>query len=70
MTDDEAIAAVRRGERVKGDCSLHDAEKPEGCPGFNHAYRTIFCNSDRDVVECSRCGHQMVTRCDFDDEFA
>lgn len=69
MTDDEAIAAVRRGERVKGPHSLHNSEDSDKCPGYDHACRTIFCNSDRDVVECMRCGRQKVTRCDFDEEY-
>lgn len=70
LTDNEAIAAVRAGKRVKGPHSIHDSAKPEACPGFNCAWRTLFCNSDEDVVECGRCGRQAVSKCDFDEEFA
>ncbi len=69
MTNDEAIAAVRRGERVAGKYSLHTTTK-EPCPGLNHTWRTLFCNDEEDVVECSRCGEQGITRCDFDEEYA
>lgn len=68
--DDEAIAAVRRGERVAGKFSCHAAAKPVACPGFNCKWRTLFCNSDEDVVECYHCGRQDVCRCNFDDEYA
>jgi len=70
MTHDEAIAEVRCGRRVEGEHSLHDAEKACACPGFNHKWRVLFCNSDEDVVECSVCGRQEVCACDFDEDFA
>lgn len=38
--------------------------------GFNHQWRTIVCNNDRDVVECSRCGDQSLTSCNFDEDFS
>lgn len=62
MTTAEAIAAARRGERVSGPHSLHAAEG-ESCPGFNHARRTLFCDSETDVVECRRCGEQACGNC-------
>ncbi len=68
MTDTEAIKAVRRGERVRGEHSLHDSEKPNA--QCDHRWRTLFCDHDHDVIECSRCGRQTVSKCDFDEEYA
>lgn len=74
MTDQEAIAEVRAGRRVAGEFSKHAEEKPDAwkttCPGFNHQWRTLFCDGDTDVVECIRCGRQELCRCNFDDECA
>lgn len=69
MTDIEAIAAVDRGERVTGEHSLHAVELP-GSHCCDHQWRTLFCNNDRDVVECSKCGRQRTCRCNFYDEYA
>ncbi len=56
--------------RVNNEDSIHKKEKPENCPTGDHAlWRTIYCNGDRDVVECSRCGQQKEVRCNFDDEY-
>ena len=68
MTQNQAIEAVRRGERVKGKHSLHDAEKDAG--PHHCRWRVLFCNNEQDVCECSVCGRQDVFRCDFDEEFA
>jgi hypothetical protein len=70
MTTAEAVEAVRRGERVAGPHSIHEGEDPGGCPGFNHRWRTLFCDGATDVVECSRCGRQQLARCNLDDEYA
>lgn len=71
MTAEEAIAAVRRGERVKSEFSLHDTEKSELCPDWNHQWRTLFCDGgDLDVVECRHCGRQEVAHCNFDEEYS
>lgn len=76
MTDSEAVAAVRRGERVAGSYSMHPAAPADVlamlkiCPGFNHDWRVIFCTSETDVVECRRCGTQELCRCDFNEEYA
>lgn len=68
MTDQEAIEAVRRGERVAGTHSLHTTETPD--PLCRHSYRTLFCDGDTDVVECLTCGLQRLARCTFDEDFA
>lgn len=70
MTAQEAIEAVRRGERVSGPYSIHAQAKEGGCPCWNHHWRTLFCDSETDVVECSRCGAQELARCNFDEEYA
>lgn len=68
MSPEEAIAAVRRGERVASEHSIHPEPKTP-CAVCQH-WRTLFCNSDEDVVECSKCGRQAVAVCNFDDEYA
>lgn len=68
MTDTEAIEAVRRGERVSGEHSLHAEEKQVVCT--IHQWRVLFCDSETDVVECAKCGWQKLARCTFDEEYA
>lgn len=73
-TDSEWIAAFRQGERVLNAFTLKDFEHvPAVCPG--HRPRTICCGTDsngadRDIVECSRCGKQWETSCNFDDDMS
>ena len=55
--------------RIHNSYSLHEEEKPELCE-FGHAiWRTIECDGERDIVECSRCGRQKEVSCNFDEEF-
>ena len=68
MTDFEAIEAARLGNRACTVHSLRDRETPD--PRCYHSWRTIACNSETDVIECSECGRQELCECDFDDEFA
>lgn len=68
MTDAEAISAVRGGQRALTATSILAAETPD--PGCVHAWRTVACDFDTDVLECSRCGNQRLAACDFDDDFA
>lgn len=74
MTQEEnkaAIATARAGGRVKGGHSLFDVEMPEKCPASGHAnWRTVACDYETDVIECSRCGKQRLAECDFDEEYA
>lgn len=70
MMQREAIAAAKRGERVSGGHSLHKAEKPEAATCPHNLWRTLFCDSSEDVVECSVCGKQEVVGCNFDEEYA
>jgi hypothetical protein len=71
IPDADLIAAVKRGERISTEYSMHASVKPEGCPGWNHHWRTIVCDgaNDQDVVECRRCGVQRVIPCNFDEEY-
>lgn len=62
--------------RVKGGCSLHDAEKPELCQKRLQRCpepRTVDCCgmvSEHDVIECSRCGKQWTVPCNFDEDYS
>ena len=69
-TQTELIQMAERGERIpKQDYSLHNFKKPGPC---SHAqgWRTIVCDGNKDVCECSFCGKQRVMRCNFDDEYS
>ena len=70
MDDNEAIATVDGGGRCITRHTLNREWEPESVCGFVHKWRTVACNSERDVVECSICGKQTVCACDFDDEYA
>lgn len=51
--------------------SIREAEDPSKCPSGHGQWRTIKCDGGEwDVIECARCGKQMVARCNFDDEYA
>lgn len=69
MTHQEAVAAVQVGKRVTGEHSLH-AEAKTPCVGCCRNWRTLYCDSETDVVECAECGRQSLARCNFDDEYA
>ena len=57
--------------RVRGGHSLHDEEKPALCRnGYHEHWRTVSCNNEVDVIECSRCGQQRTTRCTFDEDYS
>jgi len=64
MTAKEAIEAIRRGERVGGDFSIHKTAGVR-CKGWNCSLRTIFCDGKTDVVECAKCGMQSLAECNF-----
>ena len=74
MEDRQAIEVARRGERVDTNYSYHKAEKETAiCYGakshFYHHWRTIACDGETDVVECSDCGRQAVCACNFDEQY-
>ena len=29
----------------------------------------VYCNGERDIVRCCRCGYEKEVRCTFDDEY-
>ena len=59
-------------ERVNNERSLHEHEDAAKCPGGIHAlpWRTLTCDGETDIVECSRCGKQREMRCNFDEDYA
>ena len=63
----EAIAAAKRGERIKTEHSMFDKPTGEPCP--HRGWRTIACDGSTDVVECPNCGVQKTAVCNFDEEF-
>ena len=64
------------GGRIKGGCSLHDAEKPELCQKHLQRCpepRTVDCCGvvdEHDIIECSRCGKQWTVPCNFDEDYS
>ncbi len=72
MSQTELVQAAQRGERITKVQSEHVLFDAPGqpCEGFNHHWRTIVCNNDRDVCECSRCGAQSVMSCNFDEDMS
>jgi hypothetical protein len=72
VTHEEAVAVVRAGGRIESEFSMH-AQKNGKCGLYyahNGGWRTLLCDNETDVVECSCCGEQRVTACDFDEEYA
>ena len=70
MTQTALIKLEASGIRIsKQPHSLHEKEdilKSENC---FHEWRTIVCDGENDVVECSECGKHQVKSCNFDDDF-
>lgn len=74
MTQTELIERARRGKLV---VNLHSLHRPgvsgkwvprHLCP-HDGGWRTIVCDNEHDVVECSRCGAQRIAACNFDEEY-
>lgn len=40
---------------------------PDKC--FHNYSFVVFCNGKRDIVRCQKCGDEIETSCDFDDEY-
>jgi hypothetical protein len=68
VTHTEMLAVVDSGGRVRTNSSMHDSEKVDAW--CRHDWRVIACDSDRDIVECRKCGKQKTCRCCFDEDFA
>jgi hypothetical protein len=70
----ELLEAFRRGERIQNEHTLTGFKnQPDECWHVNE--RTIVCatdsdGDDRDVVECSNCGRQRETACNFDEDMS
>ena len=61
--------------RIVGGHSIHAEEKPELCHSDSQCgnWRCVSCCEfapDVDIIECSRCGKQRKTRCNFDEEYS
>ena len=56
--------------RIDNEHSMFKAEIPGKCPNGHAHWRAVECKDGRDTNECSRCGKQVESACDFDDEFA
>lgn len=71
-----AVVTLLEGGRIKGGCSLHDAEKPELCQKALQSCpepRTVDCCGvvdEHDIVECHRIGRQWTVPCNFDEDYA
>ena len=63
----EAVAKVWAGGRITNEHSLFVVEQDRPCSA--HHWRTLLCDSETDVCECSKCGKQIVTACNFDEEY-
>jgi hypothetical protein len=72
VTNTEMIEAVERGERIAPECSIHsEVQQTEHHWCSNHKRVIVCCSAtDKDVVECARCGQQWVSRCTFDEDYA
>lgn len=69
LSDAEWLEVHRHGGRVLNESSHFKEEKDIECD-HHPQFRTIVCTSDRDVVECSRCGWQREVPCNFDEEYS
>jgi len=71
MTSQEAIDAVRLGQRCETRTTTHGLTPPLN-PKMpcQHFWRTVACNDLDDVVECHLCGEQRLVKCNFDDDFS
>jgi hypothetical protein len=70
LTDEQLIKRADAGERIVSKHTLFpiDHQPTLNC-GHPHGWRTVACDGDRDVVECSVCGRQWIERCNFDEEY-
>lgn len=47
--------------------SIKYKNTPERC---NHAYNfCVFCNGERDILRCQKCGSEIECQCNFDNEY-
>ncbi len=77
LSQRELVEKFRRGERItKADSeySMFDAtdtQRQETCRTRGHSWRVIVCwDSDTDINECTNCGHQIATACNFDEDMS
>ena len=77
VTQRALVEKYRSGERItKADsnCVLFDEidrKRQEICFAHGHRYRVVVCwDSEADIHECSNCGEQMESGCNFDEDFS
>lgn len=71
LTNEIALAIIRKGLRVGGKHSLHERQNKDACPNGVHGHwRVLYCNNEEDVIECARCGKQRIASCNFDEDMA
>ena len=70
MSNAEAIEIVRNGGRIQNEHTRFVTQLKDCPTGYCHQYRVIVCDDPTDIVECSKCGHQALAKCDFDNDFA
>jgi hypothetical protein len=71
MSNEEAIAAVKAGGRCQTEHAVLGLDEQTRADAMCvHSWRVVACDSDTDVLECSRCGRQKLVPCSFDDDMA
>ena len=69
-TQTELIEKAERGERISHSEAEHVLfDQTKSGPCSCHSWRTIVCDGARDVLECSKCGTQQVSPCNFDEDY-
>lgn len=69
MSNKEAIAAARNGQRAVTKYNVKSRYSTYNMPCVHRrGWRTIACDNDHDVVECTECGEQRVVPCNFDED--
>lgn len=62
--------------RIKGGCSLRDAEQPNRCCPYHHRCpepRCVDCCGvvdEHDILECPHCGKQWTAPCSFNEDYS
>ena len=68
MTNEEAVAAVKAGGRCETRHTILGLEIQVGADRCSHHWRTVACDGESDVIECSICGKQLLVQCNFDED--
>lgn len=52
------------------ECPMESNYPNTANDGNIHGYVNVYCNSEQDVLRCKHCGTEVITRCDFDDDYS